>query len=131
MMLGVNPPQQLGAISTPRNPEPPERPKLLPGIAAIGLWMFCLCLLGLLGVSRHKLPHSALVLCVAFALGGHGLLRLRRWGWAITLATAFLSAIYGLWGMIHFHQMDWIVMIIINAILFLYLVRPEVMERLR
>ena len=112
-------------------PGPDERAKLLPGLAAIGLWMFFLCLMCLLGVSLHRLPHLFLIFCVAFAFAGQGLIRLRRWGWALTLATVFLSGLWALWTMIHFHQVDWIAMAIINAVLFLYLVRPEVVTRLR
>jgi fatty acid desaturase len=108
-----------------------ERAKLLPGIAAIGLWMFFMCLMCLLGVSMRRLPHVFLLFCVAFALAGHGLIRLRRWGWALTLAAVFLSGLWGLWTLIHFHQVDWLAMILVNAILFLYLVRPEVTTRLR
>lgn len=118
-------------MSSPNSPAQPERPKLLPGMAAVGLWMFFLCLMGLLGVSLHRLPHVVLVLCVAFAIGGHGLLRLRRWGWALTLSAVFLSGLYGVWLLVHFRQMEWIFMIVINAILFLYLIRPEVTTRLR
>ena len=110
---------------------PAENSKLLPGMAAVGLWMFLLCLMGLLGVSTHKLPHVVLLLCIAFAAGGQGLLMLRRWGWALTLATVFLSALYGLWGFIRYHQFPLILMIIVNLMLFFYLVRPEVRERLR
>jgi hypothetical protein len=112
-------------------PDPERRAKILPGLAAIGLWMFLLCLLCLLGVSMHRLPHVFLIFCVAFALAGHGLIRLRRWGWALTLATVFLSGLWGLWTMIHVHQIDWIMMVLINGILFLYLIRPEVVTRLR
>ena len=108
-----------------------ERAKLLPGIAAISLWMFFLCLMCLLGVSLHRLPHIFLLFCVAFAAAGQGLIRLRRWGWALTLATVFLGGLWGLWTMIHSHQIDWIAMVLINAILFIYLIRPEVVTRLR
>jgi hypothetical protein len=119
-------------MSPEEQPEPgPERAKLLPGIAAIGLWMFFLCLLCLLGVSMHRLPHLFLLFCLAFAVAGHGLLRLRRWGWALTLATVFLSALWGLWTLVHFHEMPLLIMILVNAILFLYLIRPEVTTRLR
>lgn len=120
-------------MSPEKQPEPGsnERAKLLPGIAAIGLWMFFLCLMGLLGVSLHKLPHLFLLFCVAFAAAGQGLISLRRWGWALTLATVFLSGLWALWMMIHSHQVDWISMVLINAVLFLYLLRPEVVTRLR
>ena len=104
---------------------------LLPGMAAIGVWMFLLCLIGLIGVTMHKLPLAVLILCCALALAGQGLLRLRRWGWALTLAAVFLSATYGLWVMVKFHQIAEVVMVLLNMIFFLYLVRPEVRERLR
>jgi len=110
---------------------PEKRAKVPPGLAAICLWMFFLCLMCLLDVSRHRLPHVFLLFCVAFALAGHGLMRLRRWGWALTLATVFLSALWGLWTVIHYHDMPLILMTLVNAILFLYLIRPEVVTRLR
>lgn len=118
-------------MSPEQQPAPSEHQKLLPGVAAIGLWMFFLCLMCLLGVSLHRLPHLFLIFCVAFAFAGQGLILLRRWGWALTLATVFLSALWSLWTMIHSHQVDWIAMVIINAVLFLYLIRPEVVTRLR
>lgn len=90
-----------------------------------------LCLLGLLGVSMHKLPGVVLVLCVAFGAGGQGLLMQRRWGWALSLATVFLSAIYGMWTVYEFHRWPMAGMAFVNMILFLYLIRPEVRERLR
>ncbi|HEX4066684.1 MAG TPA: hypothetical protein VHZ09_11735 [Acidobacteriaceae bacterium] len=108
-----------------------EAPKLLPGVAAIGLWMFALCLIGLVGVTMHRLPLAVLILCAAFATAGQGLLRLRRWGWALTLAAVFLSGLYGTWLLVRFHQTPAIVMMIVNLVFFLYLARPEVRERLR
>lgn len=104
---------------------------LLPGVAAIGLWMFVLCLIGLIGVTMHRLPLTVLVLCAAFAIAGQGLLRLRRWGWALTLGAVFLSGLYGTWILVHFHQLPALVMVTINLVFFLYLVRPEVRERLK
>jgi len=104
---------------------------LLPGIAAIAAWMFLLSLMGLIGVTMHKLPLIVVVLCAAFAAAGQGLLRLRRWGWALTLAAVFLSAMYGMWILVKFHQFPEIIMVALNLVFFLYLVRPEVRERLR
>lgn len=104
---------------------------LLPGIAAIAGWMFLLSLMGLIGVTLHKLPLVVVVLCAAFAAAGQGLLRLQRWGWALTLAAVFLSATYGMWILVRFHQAPEIVMVALNLVFFLYLVRPEVRDRLR
>jgi uncharacterized membrane protein (UPF0136 family) len=115
-----------------RNPQhngPRQRP--LPGVSAIGLWMFFLCLIGLIGVSQHKLPHVALLFCIAFVFAGQGLLRQRRWGWALTLATVFLSSLYGLYMVIQRHQLPMLLTAVVNLLLFLYLIRPEVRERMR
>lgn len=103
----------------------------LPGMAAVALWMFILCGIGLYGVIAHQLPRVAILLCVFFAAASSGLLRQRRWGWALSLAAAFLSMCYGVYMLFRFHQTPLIVMIAVNLIFFLYLVRPQVIERLR
>ena len=100
-------------------------------MAAVALWMLLLCGLGLYGVITHHLPPVVIVLCAFFAAAASGLLQQRRWGWALSLAAAFLSMCYGVYMMLRFHQPPLIVMIIVNLIFFLYLVRPGVIERLR
>jgi uncharacterized membrane protein (DUF2068 family) len=103
----------------------------LPGMAVIAFWMILLSCLGIYGVISHQLPPVALILCVFFAAASTGLLRQRRWGWALSLAAAFLSVCYGAYMLLRFHQPQLIVMIVVNLIFFLYLVRPQVIERLR
>jgi uncharacterized membrane protein (DUF2068 family) len=103
----------------------------LPGMAAVALWMLLLCGIGLYGVIVHQLPMPVLVLCAFFAAASSGLLRQRRWGWALSLAAAFLSMCYGAYMLVRFHQPQLIVMILVNLVFFLYLVRPQVIERLR
>jgi Na+/alanine symporter len=49
----------------------------------------------------------------------------------MTLGAVLFSATYGLWVMVKLHQLSMIVMVIINLMLFLYLVRPEVRQRLK
>jgi hypothetical protein len=107
------------------------RGRLLPGVAAIALWMILLSVIGLIGVTTHRLPLVVLLLCAAFAAAGQGLLRMRRWGWALTLGAVFLSGLYGTWMLVRFHQIAMIVMLTVNLVFFLYLVRPEVRERLK
>ena len=86
-------------------------------------------------LTGHYPPGGArvgiLILCTVFAVAGLGLLRLRRWGWALTLGAAFLSMCFGCYSLFRFHQVQWVVMAAINLVFFLYLVRPEVVERLR
>ena len=111
---------------------PPAKPAgLLPGMAVICIWMLALCGLGLIGVITHSLPPSVMILCLFYAVAANGLLKLRRWGWALTLAAAFLSLCYGVYMLFRFHQGPMIVMIVVNLIFFLYLVRPEVLERVK
>lgn len=105
--------------------------KLLPGMAVIALWMLAQCGLGLMGVFTRKLPGPALIVCVMFALAANGLLKLKRWGWALTLGAAFLSMSYGTIVLFRFHQLPMVVMVAVNLVFFLYLIRPEVIERLR
>ena len=121
---------------TPRDAAKPHaseegRRRPLPGIAAISLWMFFLCLMGVLGTSMHKLPHIALLFCVAFAVAGYGLMLQRRWGWALSLAAVFLSSLYALYMVVERHQLPMLLSAVVNLILFLYLIRPEVRLRMR
>lgn len=108
----------------------------LPGMAAISLWMLALALIGGVGVlTGHYSSAGAkigiLILCTVFAAAALGLMRMRRWGWALTLAAVFLSMCFGCYSIFRFHQGQWIVMAVINLVFFLYLVRPEVIGRLR
>jgi hypothetical protein len=64
-----------------------EATRLLPGMAVIAIWMLAQCGIGLIGVALHKFPVGALLICVLFAIAANGLLKLKRWGWALTLAT--------------------------------------------
>jgi uncharacterized membrane protein (DUF2068 family) len=104
---------------------------LLPGMAVISLWMLAQCGLGLIGVIFHKLPPGVMVICLMFAVAANGLLKLKRWGWALTLGAAFLSMCYGAYVLFRFHELPMIVMLTVNLVFFLYLIRPEVLERVK
>ena len=123
-------------MTSPQDPNPkPGGPDanaaLLPGIAAVCIWNLLLCGIGLIGVITHNLPASVIVLCVVYAVAANGLLKLRRWGWALTLAAALLSMCYGVYVLFRFHQLPMVVMVTVNLVIFLYLVRAEVLERLK
>jgi hypothetical protein len=108
-----------------------ERSRPLPGVAAIGLYMFLLCVLWLVPISRGQMPKAMLILCAAFAAGGQGLLRQKRWGWAMSLAAIFLSGIQEMWLAVEYHKYLMLGGAAFNMILFLYLVRPEVRLRMK
>jgi hypothetical protein len=108
----------------------------LPGMAAISLWMLALALMGVVGVLSGHYPAGGarigiLVLCSVFVTAGLGLMRMRRWGWALTLGAVFLSMCFGCYSLFRFRQGQWVVMVVINLLFFLYLVRTEVIGRLR
>jgi hypothetical protein len=110
--------------------------QLLPGMAAVSLWMLVLSLLGVVGIlSGHYATVTGrigvLVLSTLFATAGLGLIRRRRWGWALCLGSAFLSTCFAFFGVFHWHQTQWIVMGAVNLVFFLYLVRPEITTRLK
>jgi hypothetical protein len=108
----------------------------LPAMAAISLWMLFLAVLAVLGVLNGRYPAGSprvavLSLATLFALAGLGLMILRRWGWALTLAASFCTMCYGWFSVFRLHQVQWAFMAVINLIFFLYLIRPEVRGRLR
>ena len=72
-----------------------------------------------------------MILCLFYAVAANGLLKLRRWGWALSLAAAFLSMCYGAVRALPLPPVPIIVMVMVNLVIFLYLVRPEVLERLK
>lgn len=132
------------------NPEPPDEltrkvplqpdtsgksnPLLrLPGLFFIGLYMLGLAAMVTSRVATHHAHPLYLVLAVLFLIAGFGLVLLFRWAWSLTLAAVFLPMSYCLWLMLR-HAMPYevgFVQILLNLLLFLYLVRPEVRAALR
>jgi hypothetical protein len=104
---------------------------LLPAMAGIALYMFVLAGVVGFGAATGRFPRLFLVLCVLFLAAAVGLIRLYRWGWALATAASFLLMSYGVWAYIHTRMAAALVMSFLNVIFFLYLVRPEVRERLR
>jgi uncharacterized membrane protein (UPF0136 family) len=118
-------------------PQPNTAGKLpLPGMAAIALWMLMLAVLGVVGVLTHHYPGkrntiSVLLFSTFFAFAALGLLRRKRWGWALSLGAAFLAMSFSVYSLLHTHQPQWIVMGLANLVFFLYLIRSEVIARVR
>ena len=104
----------------------------LPGLAFISLYLLALAGVIILGVvaGRHY-PPLFLIFAAAFIAASAGLMLLLRWAWALALAAVFLLAVYNLWIFTSQHQGPALVQGLLNLVFFLYLVRPEVRERLR
>ena len=122
-------------MSAPRLSDPsqtqPENLELLPGMAIVAVWMLLVCCIGLFGVIVKHFPGVVTIFCALLAAGAQGLIKRRRWGWAIARARAGLSGWDGVWGGLGVPQPPAKVGGMVNRVLFLYLVRPEVIERVR
>jgi uncharacterized membrane protein (DUF2068 family) len=136
----INPPEVGPGASEPDDPGQKRAHRdvaaKLPGVAAISLWMLMEALIGVMGVFSHHFVTQAsrlsvLAVATLLALAGLGLLRMKRWGWALALAAAFLTSSYGIYVILRFHQQNYWVMTMVNFIFFFYLVRPEILRRLR
>lgn len=104
---------------------------LLPGMAGVALYMFVLAGVVGYGAMAGRFPRLFLVLTALFIAAAVGLVRLYRWGWALTISACFLLMGYGVWVFLHLRQGPALVMSFLNLIFFFYLVRPEVRDRLR
>lgn len=103
----------------------------LPGMAGIAIYMLVLSAVIAFGVLSHHYPALLLLISGLTACASFGLLRQQRWGWALSLAATFLLMIYQFYIFARFHEGPAALMGLLNLILFLYLVRPEVLERLK
>jgi hypothetical protein len=104
----------------------------LPGLAAIALYMFILAGVIIFGVvSGRRYPPLFLIFSALFFTASGGLMMLFRWAWAMTLAAVLLLAGYNMWIAFSLHQPPAAVQALLNFVFFLYLIRPEVREKLR
>ena len=111
---------------------PPTRPLPLPGLAAICLYLLLLAGVIILGVaSGGHYPRLFLIFSAVFMAASAGLLLSFRWAWALALGAVFLLAVYNLWVFSGQHQLPALVQGLLNLVMFLYLIRPEVRANLR
>jgi hypothetical protein len=109
--------------------------RMLPGIAGICLFMSFITILnvyaglrGMFGSGSAK--YGVLALCTLLAVGIFGLLRMRKWGWALVSAGCLLLSIGDFFLFEKMHTMFFLVRGLFALVFFLYLVRDEVRSRL-
>jgi len=96
----------------------------LPALVFINLYLLALAAVIVFGVvAGQHYPPLFLIFAAGFISASLGLMLLFRWAWALALAAVFLLVVYNLW--------IFLVQGLLNLVFFLYLVRPEVRERLR
>jgi hypothetical protein len=109
---------------------------MLPGVAAIALYMLFMAGINAFGALRgmFRTPaadYGVLTVCTLLAIGVFGLLKMKRWGWALVLGgTLFLALGDGLFFKMT-HAPFFIIRAALEMLFFLYLVRTEVRIRMK
>ena len=113
-----------------------DKGKMLPGIAGIALFLLLMTLLNVIaalqnifGAGRSK--YGMLAVCTLLAVGLFGLLRMTRWGYSIVMAGCLLLSAGFFFYFSRVHQTRLLVWGAFMLVFFLYLVRPEVRDRMK
>jgi hypothetical protein len=111
------------------SPRPPFRQ--MPGIVAVSIYMLILAGIDVVYVVEHRIGILYLVFSAFFVASALGLLLLLRWAWALALAAvALLSALFL---RAYFSDQSWPALEqgLINLVIFLYLVKTDLRDKLR
>ena len=134
-MNDEEPRRKLEPHAEPRKPESAAESKpallLLPGLAAIALYLLLLAIVIVIGVVESKYPRAFIVLPVFLFASAGGLMMLFRWAWSLALAAVLLLSCYNLWIFTRLHAGVALIQGLLNLVFFFYLVRTEVREKLR
>jgi uncharacterized membrane protein (DUF2068 family) len=103
----------------------------LPGVMAIAAYMLLLAVVAVVGVVGRHFPIFFLLFSVLFFAAGFGLFLLLRWAWALTLAAVAMLAGLFLYNFSMQHSFPALTQGFINLIIFLYLVRTDIRDKLR
>jgi len=109
---------------------------MLPGMAAIGIFALSVSMITAFHmVNGAGVPAAAryaiLTLCTAVVAGVFGMLRMRRWGWALVAGGCLFGAIANFIAFHASHIGGLLIQGLFALVFFLYLIRTEVRERLR
>ena len=117
----------------------PEGPRMLPGMAMIALFLLVYSLMNVFAAWRGMFGYGitrygTLAICSMLAIGVLGLLRLRRWGWALMLGGTLFTALSYVLRYITSHLplgqgFGLLIWAGFFTVFFLYLVRDEVRQR--
>ncbi len=109
---------------------------LLPGVAGICLYLLLVSMLNAFAAAQGKFGGGAprtsvLGICSLMVIGVFGLLRSKRWGWALVSGGCLIMAIGFFYGFHATHFPAYIVQGLFALLFFLYLARPEVLGRMK
>lgn len=127
---------QPDSLSTPQRAfDPTTRGKLLPGIAGIAIFMLVITLLNVFGAMSNvfgagSVKYGILTLCSFLVVGIFGLLKMKRWGWALVLGGCLLISLGNFYVFTRVHAGSALVQGLFMLVFFFYLSRAEVRDRL-
>jgi hypothetical protein len=112
------------------------RGQMLPGIAGVCLFMIFMTMVNVYAALHGAFGYGAakygiLALCTLLAAGIFGLLRLRKWGWALVTAGCLMFAAGDFFYFSKTHTAFFLVRGLFVLVFFLYLARQETRARLR
>ena len=116
--------------------QPQPHKGMLPGMAAIALFLLIVTMLNAFGALHGAFGPGAakfgiLGVCTLLVAGIFGLLRLRRWGWALVAGGCLVLALGDIYFFTRTHVGFFMVRGLLELCFFLYLARPEVRDRVR
>ncbi len=119
--------------TTPKPPIP--RGKMLPGVAGIAMFLLFLTLVNVLGALQNAFgtgagKYGVLGLCTMLGVGLFGLLRMRRFGWAMVAGACVVLTAGYFYGFRLTHSPGYLVQGLLVLVFFLYLIRPDVRDRM-
>jgi hypothetical protein len=103
----------------------------LPGVMAVSLYLLLVAGTIVAGVVGRRIGALYLVFAAAFVSASAGLIVGFRWAWSLALSAVFLLMSFSFWIFAARHQTAMVVPGCLNLLIFLYLIRPEVRERMR
>ena len=118
----------------PRAAGTPPAKGMLPGMAAIALFLLITAMTGAFGAARGMYgggKYIILPVCTLIIVGVFGLLKLRKWGWALVIGGCLSLCVWNVYLSHLIHNPALLVMAGLDLCMFLYLARTEVRERLR
>ena len=115
--------------------DPALRGKMLPGVAGIAVFLLVLTLLNVFGAMGNMFgtgagKYGVLALCTLLVAGIFGLLKMKRWGWALTSAGCLLVSCGDAYFFSRSHAAFFAIRALFMLIFFLYLARSEVRDRM-
>ena len=123
-----------GIVET-RPVDPRVKGRLLPGVAGIAIFLLVLALLNVFGALSNAFGAGpgkvgVLAVCTFLVAGIYGLLRMKRWGWALVLAGCLLLGGGDFYYYRFTHSLFFLIRGFFMLSFFLYLIRQEVRDRL-